>query len=57
VPQYLVSERLAVPLMGLVFQATGPGVQSRKGKSFNGGSFNGNEEEGKKEKALTASET
>jgi hypothetical protein len=31
VPQYLVSERLAAPLIGLVFQATGPGVQSRKG--------------------------
>jgi hypothetical protein len=31
VPQYLVSERLAAPLIGLVFQATGPEVQSRKG--------------------------
>jgi hypothetical protein len=31
VPQYLVSERPLVLFIGLVFQATGPGVQSRKG--------------------------
>src|SRR5271154_417388 len=31
VPQYLVSERPPVLFIGLVFQATGPGVQSRKG--------------------------
>jgi hypothetical protein len=31
VPQYLVSERPLVLFIGLVFQATGPGVQSGKG--------------------------